>query len=375
MEPIPHRARAVDEAILLVRLGAIGDVVRALPALDALARSRPSAAVDWLVEERSASLLEGHPQLRAVRVFPRRELARLGGGLRLFAAYGALRAELDRLRAAAYGTVVDFQGSLKSAWLAGRARAAHTLGPARGHGREASHLFYSDPIDPGPGRISRVERNLRFLEVAGLIERGGMTSPPRAHLPLTATDRAWAEGVLGALAPAAAPRVLLYPGTSERQAYKRWPAQRYGHVAGRLADQGAQVLIAGGPGEEEMVEAARAATSSPPARVPPSSLRQLAALLERVDLFVGGDTGPMHLAWAAGTRVLALFGATDPVINAPYDPDGRGHRVLYHGPEERPYRVTGAPARAWMEAITVDEVVTACRGLLGEGSGPGPGAT
>ena len=98
--------------------------------------------------------------------------------------------------------------------------------------------------------------------------------------------------------------------------------------------------------------------------MPRSSLRQLAALLERTDLFVGGDTGPMHLAWAAGSKVLGLFGATDPVINAPYDPGRRGHRVLYHGPEERPYRVTGAPARAWMEAITVDEVDAACRDML-----------
>jgi 3-deoxy-D-manno-octulosonic-acid transferase/heptosyltransferase-1 len=357
----------LDEAVLFVRLGAIGDVVRTLPALDLLARTRPHAAVDWLVEERSASLLVGHPQLREVLIFPRRELARLGGSLHLVAAGALLRAQLARLRSADYHAVVDFQGSFKSAWLASRTRSPRRFGPARGHGREASHLFYTDPVDPGPGRMSRVERNLRFLSLAGLVAPGTQSLAPRAHLPITAADRGWAEGVLGSLAPAARPRVLLYPGTSERQAYKRWPADRYGRVAGRLADAGVQVLVAGGPGEEGMVEAVCAATSAPPARVPLSSLLQLAALLERIDLFVGGDTGPMHLAWAAGPRVLSLFGATDPVINAPYDPDRRGHRVLYHGPEQRPYRVTGAPARAWMEAITVDEVDAACRELLGAG--------
>jgi len=367
MEPTRSEASLLDEAVLFVRLGAIGDVVRTLPALDLLARTRQHAAVDWLVEERSASLLQGHPRIREVVVFPRQALARLGGSLRLAAAARLLRAQVARLRAAEYHAVVDFQGSLKSAWLASRTGSARRFGPARGHGREASHLFYTDPIDPGPERMSRVERNLRFLSVAGLVAPGVQSPPPRAHLPITAADRGWAEGVLGSLAPAARPRVLLYPGTSDRQAYKRWPAERYGQVAGRLAGAGVQVLIAGGPGEEGMVEAARAAASSPPAVVPRSSLLQLAALLERTDLFVGGDTGPMHLAWAAGSRVLGLFGATDPVINAPYDPDGRGHRILYHGPEQRPYRVTGAPARAWMEAITIDEVDAACRELVGAG--------
>jgi lipopolysaccharide heptosyltransferase I len=369
MDSTRSETSLLDERVLFVRLGAIGDVVRTLPALDLLARTRPHAAVDWLVEERSASLLLGHPQIREVLVFPRRELAQLGGSLRLVAARRLLRAQLARLRAAGYHAVVDFQGSFKSAWLASRTGSARRFGPARGHGREASHLFYTDPVDPGPERISRVERNLRFLSRAGLVAPGVQSPPPRAELPITAADRAWAEAVLGSLAPAARPRVLLYPGTSDRQAYKRWPVDRYGRLAGELAAAGVQVLIAGGPGEEGMVQAARAAASPPPAAVPRSSLLQLAALLERTDLFVGGDTGPMHLAWAAGARVLGLFGATDPVINAPYDPDRRGHRILYHGPEQRPYRVTGAPARAWMEAITVDEVGAACRDLLGVRAG------
>lgn len=357
----------VSAPILLVRLGAIGDVVRALPALDLLRRARPGTPVDWLVEEKSASLLDAHPQIRRTIVFPRKDLARRAATLRLFSAADLLGGAARTLRDAGYEAVVDLQGSLKSAWLARLSRCPRRYGLASGHGREASHLFYTHPVDPGPGRMSRVERNFRLLVPLGVAAPGAGEPPPRANLPLTAADRAWAEGVVASLAPPGRPLVLLYPGTSERQAYKRWPAPRYGWLAARLRDDGAQVLVAGGPGEEAMVQEACEATSTPPARVPPSTLRQLAAVLERVDLFVGGDTGPMHLAWAAGARVLGLFGATDPVINAPYDPLGRGHRVLYHGPEERPYRVTGAPARAWMEAISVDEAHAACRGMLGLG--------
>jgi heptosyltransferase-1 len=358
-------SRSASAPILLVRLGAIGDVVRALPALDLLRREHPEVPVDWLVEETSAPLLEGHPQLRRRIVFPRREVARRASRLRLASASALLSATGRALQDGGYGAVVDLQGSFKSAWLARLSRCPLRIGLASGHGREASHLLYTRTVDPGPGRMSRVERNFRLLAPLGVAPSGDAPAP-RALLPLTEPDRAWAAGVLASLAPGS-PRVLLYPGTSQRQAYKRWPAARYGWLAARLGDDGAAVLVAGGPGEEEIVRSACEATSRPPARVPPSSLRQLAAVLEGIDLFVGGDTGPMHLAWAAGTRVLGLFGATDPVVNAPYDPRGLGHRVLYRGPAERSYRVTGAPARAWMEAITVDEAHAACREMLGLG--------
>jgi len=360
----PHAAEARGP-ILLVRLGAIGDVIRTLPALAWLRESFPGVDVDWLVEERSAGLLRGHPDLRQTIVFKRRDLAKQAWRLRLGSATSTLRGAIGRLRDGRYTAVVDFQGSLKSALLARASGCDVRIGLAPGHGREGSHRFYTRRVDPGPERISRVDRNFRLLEPLGCPAVTPPDDRPMGHLPLSDADRGWAGGVLASLAPADAPRVLLYPGTSQRQAYKRWPAGRYGFVAGRLRDEGVQVLVAGGPGEEEIVDKVRQATSSPPEAVPASTLTQLAALLAEVDLFVGGDTGPMHLAWSVGTRVLGLFGATDPVINAPYDPLGLGHRVIYHGPEDRPYRVKGARARQWMEEITVDEVHKACRQMLG----------
>ena len=360
-------------AVLFVRLGAIGDVIRALPALDLLRRAHPGAEIDWLVEEKSADLLERHRHLRRVILFRRRKLVREATGLRLGAALGRLRGSVGELRGGGYAVVLDLQGSLKSAVLARASGCAVRIGLAAGHAREGSHFFYTHRVDPGPGRMSRVHRNFRMVESLGVppAEEG---EPPQPHLVPGETDHAWAEGVVAALVPPGAPRaprVLLYPGTSRRQAYKRWPPERYGWLAGRLHDDGACVMVAGGPGEEAIVEEVRGGTSTPPAVVPPSTLMQLAALISRVDLFVGGDTGPMHLAWAVGTRVLGLFGATDPVINAPYDPDGAGHRVLYHGAQDRPYRVTGERARSWMAAIEVDEVHAVCREMLAASSDGG----
>jgi len=352
-------------AILLVRLGAVGDVIRALPALELLRRTFPDATVDWLVEERCADVLQDHPDLRQVVTFRRKALVRAASRLQLLTSYRELRRTLMRLGEARYHTVVDLQGTLKSALLSRATGCPVRIGLAAGYSKEAAHRFYSRSVDPGPERISRVERNFQLLGPLGV--DSGAQPPPRARLVLSEGHRAWAAGVLASLAPADRPRVLLYPGTSQRQAYKRWPADRFGLLAGRLHDDGMQVLIAGGPGEEGLIRAACEATSTPPGVVPPSDLRQLAAVLEGVDLFVGGDTGPMHLAWAAGTRVLALFGATDPVVNAPYDAHQRGHRVLYAGPESRPYRVKGEQARQWMDAISVDDVHRACGEMVQPG--------
>jgi len=349
-------------AILLVRLGAVGDVIRALPALDLLRRTFPDASVDWLVEERCADVLQDHPDLRRVVILRRKAIVRAASHLRLLTSYRELRRTLACLGEARYHTVVDLQGTLKSALLSRATGCPVRIGLAAGYSKESAHRFYSRPVDPGPDRISRVERNFRLLSPLG-VDRN-MHPLPRARLTLSGTHHAWAAGVLDSLAPAARPRVLLYPGTSRRQAYKRWPAERFGFLAGRLHDDGVQVVVAGGPGEEGLIRTVCEATSTPPGVVPPSDLRQLAAVLERVDLFVGGDTGPMHLAWAAGTRVLGLFGATDPVVNAPYDAHQRGHRVLYSGPDSRPYRVKGQQARRWMEAISLDEVHRACGEML-----------
>jgi lipopolysaccharide heptosyltransferase I len=368
-DPSPERrtgtrgGRPAPGPILLVRLGAVGDVIRALPALDLLRRAYPEARVDWLVEERCGAVLKDHPDLHQVVTLRRKRLMRRARRLRLLGAYAELRRTLEQLRDARYAVVLDLQGTLKSALLARSTGCPVRIGLAAGHAKEGAQRFYTEWVDPGAARISRVNRNLQLLAPLGIDP--GARPRPVARLPLGETQRAWAAGVLESLAPADRPRVLLYPGTSLRQDYKRWPADRFGFLAGRLQDDGVQALVAGGPGEEPLIREVCDAVGTPPRVVPRCSLPQLAAILERMDLFVGGDTGPMHLAWAAGTRVLGLFGATDPVVNAPYGEEEAGHRVVYRGPESRPYRVKGELARSWMEAISVEEVHGICREVLG----------
>jgi ADP-heptose:LPS heptosyltransferase len=113
---------------------------------------------------------------------------------------------------------------------------------------------------------------------------------------------------------------------SRRQAWKAWPAWHYSRLAGLLQrSSGVRPVVVWGPGEEDLARSIVQAAGHALVLAPPVGLRLLAALLRRATLFVGADTGPMHLAWVTGCRVVALFGPTDPRLNAPR---GDGHQVL-----------------------------------------------
>jgi ADP-heptose:LPS heptosyltransferase len=149
------------------------------------------------------------------------------------------------------------------------------------------------------------------------------------------------------------PRVLLCPGASLRQGYKRWPPGRFGRLAASLAERGFTVRLAWGPGEEELATEAATAAALQDLVLPPTSLSLLAELLRGADLFVGNDSGPMHLAWLVGTRVVALYGPTDPVVNAPW---GTGHvRVAVPATE----RAARDKDPTLMNRITLEEVEAA----------------
>jgi ADP-heptose:LPS heptosyltransferase len=138
-----------------------------------------------------------------------------------------------------------------------------------------------------------------------------------------------AEDLLRSLNPRGLPVVVLSPGTSRHQRHKRWPAEHFSRLAGLLAsDAGVLVLVVWGPGEEELARSVAASSGGRAEVAPPTSLRLLASILRRAALFVGADTGPMHLAWSVGCPVLALFGPTDPRLNAPL---GGLHVVLRSG--------------------------------------------
>jgi len=331
-----------------VRLGAIGDVVRTLPAVRLLRRTWPRARIAWLVEPAARPLVDGHPDVDGVIVFPRgrivRDARRLDPGF-----LAPVREFLDRLDGFRPDLSLDFQGSFKSgllAWLAGAPARVAFDGP---WAREGSHLFATHRVSLPPDRVHRVLRAAWLARAAGARE-----GPLEANLALSRAELAAGREERNRLA-GGGPLVALAPFASARQAWKRWPVERWAEVAGRLASAGIRVAIVAGPGEE--AEAERLAREAGPGVTFPGvwTLRELAAVLAHADLFVGGDTGPMHLAWAAGCRVLAVYGPTDPVLNAPF---GEGHRVL------APPRPTNRWSADPFPGITPQRVADEARALL-----------
>ena len=300
------------ERILIVKLSALGDVAHALPVLVGLRRERPGAEIDWVVEDRAAALLAHRPEIARVILFPRREiLARRG---RPFAAAGRLARFAADLRSRPYDAALDLQGNLKSGWITRLSGARERVGFAPPHGREANHLFTNHRVRIPAAARHRVERNLALL--SGWLGRKVAWADP--GLPAPAEAEAEAGRLLGAAGLPARGLVLLHPGTSRFGAFKRWPPERFGDLARTLAERGEVVLVLAPPGEEPLAARAAAASRGAARALAVGDLDVLVALLGRARLFVGADSGPLHLAALAGVPCLGLYGPKDPAVYGPY---------------------------------------------------------
>ena len=332
--------------ILLVRLSALGDVVNTLPAVGAVREAFPGARLGFIVEDRCRDVVVGHPALDRVYVYPRK---RWQSDFFRFWRWGRLVSEVAaffrEIRSERYDVVLDFQGNLKGAlhaWLSG---APERIGFARGHCNELNWLFSTLRVRP-PTEY-RVEKFLSLLAPLGIT-----AARPRYVLPRSEESRARAQRSIHDLGWEGGDYIVLHPGTSEFGKIKRWPIDRFGALARRLSAEGHRVLVVWGPGERGMADAI-AREGGPAVRVAMEtrSILDLAELIAGARIFVGADSGPLHIASAVGVRSVALFGPKDPAIYGPYNPLGR---VVYKPDGTGP---------ASMEAITVDDAHAAVASL------------
>ncbi len=284
-------AKVSHERILVVRLGAMGDIVHALPAVASLKHSFPGSHLTWVVEPRWEPLLEGNPFVDRV------VLLRRGGPLELLESW-------RDVRAGGYDLAVDFQGLVKSALVAAFARPERIFGFHQSQVRErTAALFYSNKVRAAGTHV--VEKNL-YLAIAA-----GAASVVRAFpLPPGAPEGALPEGDFVLAAPLAGWRS------------KQWPLERYAELAVRLRDELGIPLVLNGPPD------AAAELAAVPGAVP--HVCGLAGLLyatRRATGIVGVDSGPVHLAAALGKPGVGIYGPTDPARNGPY---GDGFTVLRH---------------------------------------------
>jgi heptosyltransferase-1 len=284
---------------LVVRLSSIGDVVHTLPALVALRTA--GWEVGWLVEPPAAELLEGHPLLTHTLRIPRASAVRLRSA----------RQTVQALRDQAYDVVLDFQGLWKSALWSRFTNAPRIVGFSRPWRREAASSFLiHEQFDLPDGLVHVIDKNLALLRSLSIEAVGKREFPlPAAGARAERIEAALAEMRLG-------PFVVLNPGGG--WVSKLWPADRFGALARALRDCGLGVIVTWGPGEERLAERVVAASAGAAQRCFPTSLLDYVELARRACVVVAADTGPLHLACAVGTPVVALFGPTDPARNGPF---------------------------------------------------------
>ncbi|MBC8029743.1 MAG: lipopolysaccharide heptosyltransferase I [Pyrinomonadaceae bacterium] len=290
--------------ILIVKLGSIGDIVHTLPSLAAIRNALPEAEISWVVERRSAEILRDNPILDRLIEVDTKALRRgpvSGETLR------APRQQLRRLRASAFDLALDFQGLLKSATIARLSGARRVFGFSRDGLREPPSRFLLSKSIPTSKNLHVITKNLTL--VSGAL---GIPIPERfdnLQFPI-ATSSSHRDEAVGAVLHTGGNYAILNPGGGWPT--KLWSAERFGRLADELwSHHGLYSLVTHGPGEEELATTVLQASRSGKAQAANLSLKGFYELAKRARVYVGGDTGPTHLAIAAGAPIVGLFGPTE----------------------------------------------------------------
>jgi len=346
------------DRILIIRLGALGDVVRTLPAAVALRSLYPGAHLTWLVEPGAAGVVDAAGFIDETLVFPRAELVEF-----LQAADGLSFARMwigvvRRLRDRRFDLVLDFHGILRSGLLARLSGAPIRYGFGRRVAREFADLFVNRHVELEDPHVSRYDRNASLVEALApnmeIPDRPLLQPSPLAVARLTSRlrilNREKAEGF-----------VLIHPGSSPRARHKRYAPSAWGAVAARLAKEGIPVWVTSGPERHErslVEEILRTSEGTVVCAPETRSFDDLLAILARASVFVSSDSGPLHAASLVGVPVVQLLGPTDPIHNEPWrsSPSRRLHIPLPCSPCRRGC-ADATCMRAIPPALVVDEIL------------------
>jgi ADP-heptose:LPS heptosyltransferase len=334
-----------------VRLGAVGDVARTLPAASLLRAAYPGAHLAWLVEPAAASLLAGQPWIDEVLVFPLPALAQALRRVAPASLLRTLRAFLASLRERRFELVVDFHSILRSAFLSLATGSRQRVGYGPPFGHELAWALATHRARLAPAHVSRFERNeglMRFLAVGAKLPPHPLDVAPGASVAMR--ER---------LGPGPLP-VAMHPGTRAASSHKRVHPAVFARAARALsAELGIATVVTHGPCEDDLRLAEAVVREAPGAArlaPPTATLVELAALFANVRLVIGPDTGPLHVAALVGTPIVQLLGASDPVESAPWP--GTPSRSL-HAPRSR----AGGHREGGIE-LSSEAIVAAARELL-----------
>jgi len=342
--------------ILIVKLSAIGDVIHTLPSLAALRACFPDAHVTWVIEEAASDLIADHPLLDRILVSPRKRWIRNLKSGRFMMVFKEFRAFIRDLRARPYDLVIDFHGLLKSAVIVFLSGGKRKLG--YDSLQEFSGLFLTEKI-PEDMEKHAVDRYLDFPRYLG-------ADPGKPSFLISVTDAVAQRTDLllrTHLPEPGRPFIAVSP-----QAFwetKLWDDEKFAELCDRIMEAlKLPVLFTGGdrPAIERIQTRMRHPAINLAGR---TTLRELACLFSLAEILITTDSGPMHLAAAMGTPVVALFGPTDPKRTGPY---GEGHWVIRQALPCSPCFLKTCATRRCMTEITVDRVFEAVQGQLRERS-------
>ncbi|HEY2760734.1 MAG TPA: glycosyltransferase family 9 protein [Pirellulales bacterium] len=337
--------------ILIVRLSAIGDTVLSMPVLCALRERFPQATIGWIVEKTSAALLRGHADLDHLIVVPR-------GWLK---SPKVVWQTVRQMRAIGFDISLDLQGLTKSAVTARMSGAKRRLGFTRCvfEGRELSSWINAELVEPTAEHV--VDRGLELLKPLGI--EGAQASDrfgaefrmPRYEEAVASMTRLIVERGLGA--------GFVVVNTGAGWPSKLWPAQRYAEVARYLGKrhQLPTIVTWAGRAEQAVAHEIIIGAGGHAHMAPPTSLTELAELARRAKLFVGSDTGPLHIAAAVGTPCVGLYG---PMPAARCGPYGKQHIALQNVAIVGKVKNRRRMSNESMLAIGVDDVCAACDTIL-----------
>jgi heptosyltransferase-1 len=345
--------------LLVVRLGAMGDILHALPAVTALRQAHPGWVIDWVVEPRWQALLScgaspsqiernpAQPLVDRVHLAATKDWRKSPLSRKTIHAIRTLRRDL---RDGDYDAVLDLQGAIRSAVVSRLSGCRRILGEDQPRERSARLLFTERVATRA---VHVIEQDVELAEAVA----GDELAPTQPLLPIDPPSETWANDICNT---ANQPAVLINPGAG--WGAKRWPAERYATVAQGLIERGLRVFVNSGPGEQPLADAIlRSAAAVTPLE---PSLPQLISLTRRVALVIAGDTGPLHLACALGRPVVGIYGPTDPSRNGPY---GTKFKVL-RSPESRRDHARHAEPEAGLLTIQPEEVLRAAVDLLAQES-------
>ncbi len=348
------------QRILVLRLSAVGDVIRTLPAVKALKEHTPSSSITWIVEEPSRAFLESQPEVDEVILFPRKRWTKGIKSLRgIWGTIGEMRGFVKNLRRRKFDVVLDFHGILKSGVLSFLSGSPKRIGYDRRSTKEGNFLFSNVKVKLLKERTSRFERNLALLRGMGLELKKLKYS---LHIP--PEDRKYVASFFKASSASLnRPLIAIHPGTSPKAFFKRWMPDQYAQLANRLVRElNASVLFTWGDEELEWVEGVRKQMKEPSLLAPKTeSLTQLGEVYRNCDLYIGGDTGPMHIASLMGIPAVVIYGPTDPIENEPFG----NHIKVRKEVGCNPCHEYSCKRLVCIKAISADEVFKATKEILG----------